>query len=463
MTTTTDPTARTRVVDGVEVIGRADRGVARFLGLRYAEAERFGTPRPIEPSTLAGESDGRVLATSPSPACPQDGAPVLDLLIVGANRELPRSEHCQFLSVTTPDDVEPGERLPVMVWLHGGSFTAGAGDLDMFDPRDLVVEQRVIVVAVTYRLGLFGWLGDGETIPANLGLLDLVEALRWVREYITAFGGDPDAVTLFGQSAGAHAIAHLMISDGAEGLFRRAIVQSAPLGLVWQKDDMVRAMLAAAGDPVAETDPDPERILERQRAAAEVARRFGPKGFMPYGPQLGRAPLPAETDAVAAWRRAAPGVELLIGSTSEEAAIVLPTLPRFLRATRFPLVGRLLRWAFVRPSTQLIYRRQARRFAARHADAGGRVVRYHLDFRPVGTDVGAVHSVDVPLLLGPRDTWVRTVLIGEQGWPEAERIGRGLRQVWAEFARTGRVASDVDAGLRDVIRFDRPRRRRGRR
>jgi carboxylesterase type B len=93
-----------------------------------------------------------------------------------------------------------------MVWIHGGSYVFGAGDAAIFDPRALVEEQGVIVVSVTYRLGLFGFLGGSAGRAANLGLLDIIEALRWVKRNIQAFGGAPDCVTLFGQSAGAYRI-----------------------------------------------------------------------------------------------------------------------------------------------------------------------------------------------------------------------------------------------------------------
>ena len=123
-----------------------------------------------------------------------------------------------------------GERLPVMVWLHGGSYTSGSGDLAIFDPAVLVAETRVIVVSVTYRLGLFGYLSTSTGRPANLGLLDQIEAFRWVQRNIASFGGDPGRVTAFGQSAGGDAVAHLMATPDAASLFQRAIIQSAPAG-----------------------------------------------------------------------------------------------------------------------------------------------------------------------------------------------------------------------------------------
>ena len=121
----------------------------------------------------------------------------------------------------------------------------GAGDEPHHDPSALVSEHNVIVVAVTYRLGVLGFLGDGsQERPANLGLLDLIAALDWVHENIAAFGGDPDQVTCAGQSAGADAVAHLMTVPRAARRFRRAILQSAPFGIRWNRSDMAREVFA---------------------------------------------------------------------------------------------------------------------------------------------------------------------------------------------------------------------------
>lgn len=152
-------------------------------------------------------------------------------MIGSSLRPLTSTEDCLRLSLTMPGDIQPGDSRPVMVWIHGGSYVFGAGDAAIFDPRAMVEEQGVIVVSVTYRLGLFGFLGGSGGRAANVGLLDIIEVLRWVNRNIQAFGGAADCVTLFGQSAGGDAIAHLMIAEDAQGLFQRAIIQSAPLGI----------------------------------------------------------------------------------------------------------------------------------------------------------------------------------------------------------------------------------------
>ncbi|MDN5640217.1 MAG: carboxylesterase family protein [Actinomycetia bacterium] len=200
-------------------------GVVRARGIRYAEAQRFAAPATFSyPQTTPQQP---FTADTPAPACPQRHQDTDERLIA-----LGFDEHCQRLSITRPED-ERTDR-PVLLWIHGGSYTGGAGDLPHYDPRWLVREQGVIVVSVTYRLGLFGYLGDAGSREANAGLLDQLEALRWTHRNIAAFGGDPDNITVAGQSAGGHAAWDLLLAADAQGpatrMIRRAIVQSAPLG-----------------------------------------------------------------------------------------------------------------------------------------------------------------------------------------------------------------------------------------
>ncbi|MBA4103981.1 MAG: carboxylesterase, partial [Arthrobacter sp.] len=317
------------------VTGWRDGDVLRATGIPYATAGRFQPPAPAPDWTRP------YAATSPAPACPQGPVPFLDDILGTRYGELPGSEDCQNLSITMPADVDlsspEGARLPVMVWIHGGSYTTGSGDLAIFDPAVLVAENRVVVVSVTYRLGLFGFLATRSGRPANLGLLDQLEAFRWVQRNIAAFGGDPRRVTAFGQSAGGDAIAHLMATPEAPALFQRAIIQSAPLGISRGRARMNHAMGIAA-EAVTEETPAME-VVEREDHVAQVARKFGMLAAMPFGTQYGHAPLPEETGIEAAWNRSAPGVEILIGHTSEEARLFLPRSPYLSRLDRVPVAG----------------------------------------------------------------------------------------------------------------------------
>jgi para-nitrobenzyl esterase len=409
------------------VHGWVDGEVIRATGIPYAVAGRFTAPAPatdwVEPFH----------ATAPAPACPQVASPFLEEVIGGGLDGLPRDEHCQRLSVTLPHDLTPGEKLPVMVWIHGGSYTTGAGDAPIMDPKLLVAEQRVVVVSVTYRLGLFGYLGSGHHRPANLGLLDQIEAFRWVRRNITAFGGDPTNVTAFGQSAGADAVAHLMATPDAPALFRRAILQSPPLGITRGRAKMNEAMVAAAEIVTAQTPA--EEVVALQAEVAAHAASFGLMGAMAFGTQYGHHPLPEEEEIEAAWDRVAPHIDVLIGHTTEEARLHVPAAPRLQRWVRLPLVGSLIRRAVVGHVTAIVYSRAIHRFATRHVRAGGTAHTYLLTWAAPGNPYGAAHAIDLPLLFGHEHTWAGTGLVAGAAWEEVEAHGRQVRRLWADFAR----------------------------
>ncbi|MFD2792525.1 carboxylesterase family protein [Promicromonospora vindobonensis] len=424
-----DLTERRFALDAGVIVGLVDGNLVRALGIPYATAARFA--RPVRITRYEAPLD----AFERAPAAPQL-PPRLFNRLIGPD-DLAMDENCQRLSVTAPADLGDGEWVPVLVWIHGGGYVAGAGDLAQYDPRALVAEQRVIVVAVTYRLGLLGFLGDGVEAPANLGLLDLLMALRWVRDNIAVFGGDPSSTTLFGQSAGADAIAQLMISDGAEGLFQRAIMQSAPLGVTAGRTPMTEAMLAAVGE-LSRTAPV-EEVLALQPVAERAARRFGQPSRQPFGVQYGLSPLPDEADRDAAWREAARRVDVLIGCTQDEAGVIAALVPALKRVFRLPVLGSLARRLIGTPLNRSMYERPARQFIARHRDAGGRAHRYLMTWQPDGNGYGAAHLTDLPLVLGSRQAWDGAPLLGSADWADVERRGRIVRRIWAEFARTGTV------------------------
>lgn len=424
------------------IVGKVRGGVLRFLGIPYARAERFRAPTPVPPFTEPFE------ATEAAPASPQ----LTSRVVSGAVEGIPtgrQDENCHHLSVTVPVDLAEDERPPVLVWFHGGSYVTGSGDLAIFDPARLVREQRVIVVSVTFRLGVLGYLRLPGVAPANLGLLDQVAALRWVAANIASFGGDPDQVTLFGQSAGGDAVAHLMISRGAEGLFRRAIVQSAPLGILSRRDRMYEAMAGVVGALTPETDT--RDMLARQEKAVEVGRGFGLPSAMPFGTRYGHDPLPPESLRTRAWREAAPRIDVLVGATSEETGLFAEFLPPIKRMSELPVIGSTLRRALVRLTTWVIYTGPVRGFARRHRRAGGRAVRYTFTWRPEGSPFGAAHITDIPLLLGTRKAWERASLVGRTSWAELDRRGRAVRQVWGEFARTGSVSAESASAAADSL------------
>ena len=185
--------------------------------IRYAGSTRFGEPEAIP-------YDESLIEETAVVSCPQ-GKFRLDF-IMGEGEKTIQDEDCHFLSICTPS--RDGRR-PVMVWIHGGAYIAGCGEESAYDGRFLAEEGDIVVVSISYRLGVFGYLYNPDGAPRNLGLKDQMAALRWVNENISRFGGDPQQVTLAGQSAGGHSVASL-ISCCKEPLFRKAIIQSTPLG-----------------------------------------------------------------------------------------------------------------------------------------------------------------------------------------------------------------------------------------
>lgn len=423
------------------VVGWRDAGVLRATGIRYARAGRYAAPVAEPPAT------GTVRATSWAPACPQPVVPLLAAVLGDAMAGLTYDEDCMRVSVTAPVGSGPGDGRPVMVWIHGGSYTSGGGDAPIFDPAALVREQGVVVVSVTYRLGLLGYLGGADGTPANLGLLDQLEALRWVRRNIQAFGGNPGTVTLFGQSAGADAVAHLMVADGAAGLFRRAVIQSAPLGITRGRAAMAAAMARQASRlPV---DAPVADVVAAQARVIRAARRFGVNAAMPFGVQYGHDPLPDEAEVAERWRRVAGQVDLLVGRTDRETALFVTAVPGLPRLVGLPVLGRPVRRSVVARTTRRIYGTDA--FVRRHAAGGGRGYRYLLSWGAADNPYAGAHIIDMPLLFGNRAAWERTALLGGTPWEEVDAAGSNLRLLWAEFARTGTLPTGPVPGL---IRID---------
>lgn len=411
------------------IVGWRDGGVIRATGIRYARAGRFQPP-VAEP---ASRSD--IDATQWSPACAQPAHPLGSDIIGSPLRPLAATEDCLRLSLTLPGDIEPGDSRPVMVWIHGGSYVFGAGDAAIFDPRALVEERGVIVVSVTYRLGLFGFLGGSDGRPANVGLLDIIEALRWINRNIASFGGAADCVTLFGQSAGGDAIAHLMIATGAQGLFRRAIIQSAPLGISLGRRRMTEAMLKMAMR-IAHDAPL-EEVLAAQSSVISAASGFGWPAAMPFGTQYGHHPLPDEARLDSAWSGCASSFDVMVGFTATEGSFFVPLIEPVRRLSRLPLIGEPLRRFVISTITQKVYAAAAVRFAGRHAEAGGRAYTYRLDWGSRSNGLGATHAIDLPLLFGDERTWADAELLAGLDWSETHARGRAVRELWTRFATTG--------------------------
>lgn len=319
-------------VAGGRISGFLEDGVWAYLGIPYAAPPvgdlRWREPQPVEPW------EGVLSCCEFGPACPQPETPIYDVGVT--------SEDCLQLNVWTPA-ASPEERLAVMVWIHGGSFTTGAASLETYDGRNLA-KRGVVLVSFNYRLGPFGYMchpalsaESGRGVSGNYGFLDQIAALKWVRENIAAFGGDPDRVTVFGQSAGAISIIDMMVSPLAEGLFQRAISESGSFYLAYPTG---WATAQAREDSLEEAYPTGEKIASylgcadepdvaaamREKTSAEIVaaafRDYDAHTGVRFRPVIDGWSIPGDPAALFGSGRQM-DIPLLIGTNRNEGSLFL--------------------------------------------------------------------------------------------------------------------------------------------
>ncbi|MEU6864244.1 carboxylesterase family protein [Streptomyces sp. NPDC046876] len=441
--------------------GSREAGVAVFRGIPFAEppvgALRFAAPLPVRGWSGVREA----VAYGPPP--PQAGLFGMDALARDA-----AGDDWLTVNVWSPE-ADRGAGLPVMVWVQGGGYAFGTSGLPEYDGGRLAREGGVVVVTFNYRVGIEGF-AQIEGAPANRGLLDQVAALRWVRDNIGAFGGDPGRVTVFGQSAGGGSIAALLSMDRAEGLFRRAVVQSMP-GTFFSPElaeDISAACAAELG--LRPTVGDLSGVAPHRLPAAGDA--VGAKSGQWNG-RWGRAAhrgilfspvVDGEVLAATPWQAvsagAARGVELLVGHTRDEHRL-FAAVDGLLGAVDEEQAGSALdvfapgqdgarryREAFPAAGPEELYERvhsdwlfrmPTLHLAEAHAAAGGCTYAYELTWPApgMGGALGACHGLDVPLVLGTLDRGQPAALIGTPPSPEAEELSGRMRAAWTAFAAEG--------------------------
>lgn len=395
----------------------------RARGIPYATAERFAAPAPApaHPDPLDASGRGAV--------CPQFPSR-LEFITGSVVAGLPVSERCQVLSVTARSDARDQ---PVLVWFHGGAYVSGSGEAAKYDPDLLVADGDVVVVTVSYRLGIFGYLNPDADGAANLGLRDQILALRWVQGNIAAFGGDGSRVTVFGQSAGGDSVLSLILSDGTAGLFRRAILHSAPLGLRAGREAMTAAMRETVNRTLGgPAEASVEQLLAAQTAAFATAQRFGVLGGLPFAPIAGLAPLPAACDESRRLAEAASRIEILVGYTRDDAA---PFVALDARVRWLGRIGNLVSRLLGRAVTRRIFGRPAVDLVKFWTASGGSAASFRVDWSPPGAPLGACHCIELPLLFGSPQTWADARMLGRG--PIDTELARRMRRDWAAFAHRG--------------------------
>ncbi|MGI8938728.1 MAG: carboxylesterase/lipase family protein [Iamia sp.] len=450
------------------VEGRRQGGAAVFKGIPYGAATT-GARRLSPPQEPAPWTDPLDCSTT-AIAAPQN--PSLLETALGSEG-LVFDEDCLRVNVFSPDT---DASLPVMVWLHGGGFETGTPSMGWYDGVRLS-ERGVVVVTVGYRLGVLGHLQvPGAPGSGCFGLLDQIAALRWVRDNVAAFGGDPGQVTLFGESAGAMSIGTLLTAPGAQGLFHRAILQSGSTHNV-HSPEVADRIAARFGEEsgVDSSDLDALRALTVDEVLAAQARigREGDASFgLPWQPVLGSEEVPERPlEAVRAGRSAA--VDLLVGTTLEEMKLfplITPSLadvddPALVARARAyeGLMGRepgslLASYAartgelppsdrFLALVTDLVFRIPAIRLAEAQA-ARGAAVRMYLFAEAsdaFGGALGCCHAMDLPFSWDNLDA-PGTEILFEELTDARRRLARRMGDAWTAFARGADDPAPDDAG-----------------
>jgi para-nitrobenzyl esterase len=366
-------------------------------------------------------------------------------------KDLEQSENCQVLTVTVPKGTGRDARLPVMVWIHGGAFVTGTGEGAGYNPRRLVEEHGVIVVNLSYRLGLFGFIGDSKARPSNLGLLDLHEGLRWVKRNIASFGGndDPRSITVFGESAGAAATADLMLVKDATDLFGRVILQSSPLGLRRNRAELDIALNKATVE--ISTSSTVEEVLGASTAIKLAAKDYGLTGAMPFSPAFGHEPLPAESEVDQVMASVAPKIDVLIGCNQNEASLYIERMSPFNYLSQIPFLGRMIYNAAEARTTGSLFHRPTDEFAKRYKQANGNVSIYRIVWAVPGNRMGSSHTIELPLLFDIDKNWAGGKMTEGADWSELEQNGKTLRGLWAGFAKGRQLGpEDSVSGLIDI-------------
>ncbi|KJS06031.1 MAG: hypothetical protein VR73_10915 [Gammaproteobacteria bacterium BRH_c0] len=437
--------------------GHSSKGVMSFLGIPYGAdtggQNRFLPPKPPEPweNVRNAEKYG--------PQCSHQKPPMYgDITKILIYSDLPTSEDCLSLNVWTPD-VNTEEKRPVMVYLHGGGFFMGSSSDRYYEGGNLARENDIVVVTLNHRLSVFGYFylgpdaGPEYSSSGAVGMLDIVQALTWVRDNIAQFGGDPGNVTIFGQSGGGMKVSTVMAMPSANGLFHKAIIQSGPgrwLNTPKEASKLTADILRKLNLTAADT---------KQLAAIPADKLLdAASGGMRLIPVMGNNAIPVHPFADSAPEQSA-RIPLLIGAMKDESTNSLLSDPEWRSMDEGTLKQRVAALVGKQDAQKVIdmYQSSAPNdppqfiWASILSDSGffnetypladlkseqpSSVYMYRVDWRsPVlGGIIRAAHAVDLPFVWDNVD--VSEALVGKG--PDQERMAQMMSRSFAEFARSG--------------------------
>jgi len=453
-----------RQTTGGAILGVERRGLHMWRGIPYASAGRFELPRP---ASWGGVRD----ASAFGPVAPQDR----EGQFIGPAKGVPMAEDCLTLNVIAPPDAAG---LPVMVFVHGGAYSVGSSR-EVRHLGEGLVRSGVVFVNLNYRLGALGYLDFSRYgFASNLGLRDQVAALQWVRDNIRAFGGDPDNVTLFGESAGGNAVTTLMTVPSARGLFARAIAQSPPPNAIYSPEvaaewaeEYVEVLSQVVDNSSTESSADDQAghlllsaTAEQLVKATTRMQLLNPDrwpGTICLSPVIDGEFLPERPLDAFKHGRAHP-VPLIIGTNDREGSLftgrldILATTPHRIRSI-FAKTRKKSRKALKAQYPGLPAKRPAADFggdfafwfpsikvAERHAHYA-RVYFYRFDSAPrllkvLGID--ATHGLELFALFDRMDGWFGRAMGVLGGRLSFKRVGERMQRRWLRFATDGTVDDD---------------------
>jgi para-nitrobenzyl esterase len=449
-------------LDSGPISGILDDSIWTYKGIPYA-APPVGELRWKEPQPVDPWQDVKT-CTAFGPACPQS-RPALAVLGTELNNVGPQSEDCLYLNVWTPA-ASPNTNLPVMVWIHGGGFDAGAASQFMYDGRNLA-EKGVVLVSINYRLGAFGFMAHPQLsdessrgVSGNYGLMDQIASLEWVQRNIDVFGGDPGKVTVFGESAGGGSVCDLMASPLTGGLFQRAIVESGgflSMGLPANPGGGTLSSAEKTGEKMAEAlgcdGADDVLACMRGKTAEEVTAAQDKQGgvleaqtWFPIIDGWVLTDKPQNIFAAGEQQK----VPLLIGTNANEATVLASNITAdqygmliaYLYGSKadrvsalYPVVAGDAKAAFVKLLTELGFAAPSKFAAAGMANVDEPAYLYKFTMTsndPRVAQYGSFHSLEIAYVFGNMDKAPGVVVR-----PEDKALSEAMMNYWTSFASSG--------------------------